>query len=306
MTFSRSYSSGLDGSVSLVFDEFICIPEDDETSQINPASSETHQHARQNAMSLDFILTSTTAPHDPHGSDLHPASHSDVYGPSYNTTQPSFYAVREKEEPPVPIPAAISANHSHVLGWSPSDGRLYITLESSSAIYLPMPRETIAEVRLDGPARDHSLLHTAEQSIPTYARRSDDTCDDGLPMPRSSQLLYHPQQHNASPYVLGLVVGGFHHRSPSHSNTTAPPRARKMPCPPQQAPPLQAAPPRTARTERERHPGLPAPPAPRGGVSPALARTITHIRVARERAEYMAKVQSARGQSARVPSVMRQ
>ncbi|OCH90510.1 hypothetical protein OBBRIDRAFT_597063 [Obba rivulosa] len=316
-------------------DDIFSIPEDDVlVASGHPA---VKSGVRSKAMSLDFILSQKPPEHTGSISSMSP---SDMKAPdnseiplSYDS---SFGVDRHASHP--------SVDEDTVFGWTPTEGEPQPYYSDIPEPFLPWNLPPDAALRIIsvialGAEASHFVVAPMEATALCPGTDSSDTnSNSNLTAPGSDRQRHYgndtPATNPGRPHLL-LPTPGVSHFIHGNENS---PEAQLENCVhtdfwnPQsaansnvntdylhgghlssQAPiqhPISATQNTfdridtasgTARSHTGSH-----PPPPRGGVSPALARSITHIRMARERAQHLER-QAGRMHALprdRVPSVM--
>ncbi|KAI0922662.1 hypothetical protein AcW1_002752 [Taiwanofungus camphoratus] len=268
---------------SLTFDDIMDIPDDD--VKFCPSSAATS--SRWNAMSLDFILSGHLS-----AGNILLSSNTSSGGSLELSGATAEEAVTHAAELVVNVLNHVDAvNPSYaVQGWAPADGNPYAILDPTelSAILNdlePDRKPDIPCVNVEPTAISRSYppdsfgvpksvchMSTFEDRKMTYDVRHQplEVKDkEGACVPQSEPALRGPfselQVNKCRTPVMSLCE--FSARSRDTLTGKRAGRTSDLPAPAQR----------------------PRPAPPRGGVSPAVARSITHIRMARERAQHLAQ-----------------
>ena len=262
-----------DSAVSLTLSDIVDIP-DEKLEQIQaPASG---LHARSNAMSLGFILSEQTSSSPFYGIDNTITSLSSFHH-SRSATGSSL-EIEDTEEP-------------RVHGWAPVNPDHYTLVEN-----LGLPDVLLAATPgclLSAGHEDAMVASGLPRTQDTYppstqgnlgSRLVHTQASAGYEKPIASPFpaSYLPSAHSMHALAALASVRHILDSSAAPRLVTAPNPATAhrivLSTQPSRAP-------RPAQPQRSTSgPSPRIPPAPRGGVAPALARSITNIRIARERA----------------------
>ncbi|PCH37429.1 hypothetical protein WOLCODRAFT_167486 [Wolfiporia cocos MD-104 SS10] len=288
--YQRIIKTEWDDVQPLAFDDLICMPEDaeeegsgrEQPQVISPPSNS--RIVRPNPMSLDFILSDIL---------------SRDYLPGSPVTQSAAVSAPQIQEAYAQF-ARIAHNDPEVRGWAPVGGSAYKVLDTSelstpgigsarTPTSLMTPHQPTASPQPVSPLTSPRILSTGQSAL--YA--SDQVVVSAIPMldkPVTAACQAVPPRvplaDKQPPPNLRF--------SPTTTAALLHAQALHGAFPSATAPLVRVAVPPTPAPKR------PIPRPPRGGIAPALARSITHIRMARERAQHAVE----RSYAARAPSVM--
>lgn len=265
----HTMTDGLSDSASILsLSDIIDIPDDEpEPAQAHAVPEHApHTPTRANAMSLGFIL-------------------SDV--PSSGSPNPTALPAR----PPVPVrkPDPNTKGElggTRIRGWAPPDPHHYtptdiLLLQFPVLLLSAKPGYVLSAEYVDAltvsPAGDVFYQPSTQRGSPARTKGTRTPVSAG---PGRSTF------PASSPHLLAALSSPHRNLDLSATPRPVPAPAPRRPIPstpPPSTPPPSAprpAPPQRSAASASRR----VPPAPRGGVAPALARRVTHIRAARERA----------------------
>ncbi|KZT04947.1 uncharacterized protein LAESUDRAFT_727521 [Laetiporus sulphureus 93-53] len=327
--------------LSLTLDDVINYPDDDQCINQNSdyvSAPITPPRPRSNAMSLDFILRSSASPprSDAYANRAHGVRLSLPSTGNEDTTNIPAPSSRHFTLSAMSSMSNIAEQKplemvDSVYGWVPPNGHAYIVLDAHDSTintlcalsprfrvpFAMRPTVTSGPSPLPTGVSSSVLAHFTAAVTPRRARpRNEAVAALHEPPikqePLSSVAAALPPHFDGQPSTLSIASS---QPSPSMSaRLVATQHTARVKLPATVAPSTSALPvsvpvhvsspagPTTPTPQSRRR-----PPPPRGGVAPALARSITHIRMARERAMHLrtqADIGAADGERPRAPSVL--